>query len=634
MNSIRRIYILCIACAFFPLSAYSNDGIIQQPVELEEITVSGFSQRIAVQNQSLSVVTRNQIEERRNPSLLPVITEQVPALFTTARGVMGYSVANGSAGSMTIRGIGGSPTSGVLVLINARPQFMGLMGHPLADTYQTMMAERVEVITGPASAQYGSNAMGGVINIVTRKPLKDTVLTNTNLMYGSYNTFSAGANSSIRKGKFNSFVALDYGRTDGHRKNMDFEQLGAYAQFGYDFSKKWQTSADINITNFNTSNPGTVAVPMFDNDMDILRGTTSFSLTNKHRKTSGALQFFYNFGDHEINEGYTNAANRNNIPLVPRDYLFHSKDYMTGVSAYQYISIFNGRSLLTAKFDYQHFGGRVMSSFFDDRPTASVLDKTMNNIAGYLGLYHRFSWKFFADAGLRADYNQYFEKTQWIPHASLNYILNSNTQVRTTVSKGFRYPTIRELFYLPPRNPDLQPERLMNYEISATQDLLNKKLNLGLNLYYIKGDNSIQTVFAGGAPRFMNTGKVENYGLEISSQYRINQHFNISANYAWLNMEHKVIASPEHKLYAGVNYARQKWSASSGAQFVSGLYTELGNNPQTESFVLWNARASYRANRILEIFAKGENLLNQKYEINAGFPMPGATVFGGVNLTF
>lgn len=88
---------------------------------------------------------------------------------------MGYGVSTGAAGGMSLRGIGagvnaaGGPTTSLLVLIDGHPQYMGLMGHPIADAYQSMMAERVEVLRGPASVLYGSNAMGGVINIVTRK---------------------------------------------------------------------------------------------------------------------------------------------------------------------------------------------------------------------------------------------------------------------------------------------------------------------------------------------------------------------------------------------------------------------------------------------------------------------------------
>lgn len=96
---------------------------------------------------------------------------------------MGYGVSNGAAGGISLRGIGGSPTTGLLVLIDGHPQYMGLMGHPIADAYQSMLAEKVEVVRGPASVLYGSNAMGGVINIVTRRQREDGVRTGVRLGY-------------------------------------------------------------------------------------------------------------------------------------------------------------------------------------------------------------------------------------------------------------------------------------------------------------------------------------------------------------------------------------------------------------------------------------------------------------------
>ena len=92
---------------------------------------------------------------------------------------MGYGVSDGAAGSMNLRGIGGA--AGMLILIDGHPQYMGLMGHPIADAYQSMLAERVEVLRGPASVLYGSNAMGGVVNIVTRKIQQDGVKTGARI---------------------------------------------------------------------------------------------------------------------------------------------------------------------------------------------------------------------------------------------------------------------------------------------------------------------------------------------------------------------------------------------------------------------------------------------------------------------
>ena len=101
-----------------------------------------------------------------------------------------------------------------------------------------------------------------------------------------------------------------------------------------------------------------------------------------------------------------------------------------------------------------------------------------------------------------------------------------------------------------------------------------------------------------------------------------------------LLMENPVIAAPEHKFYAGANFSQGRWTVSTGLQYVEGLYTSVGKTETTENFVLWNLRASFRASKRLDIWARGENLLAQRYEIMAGYPMPRATVMGGININF
>ena len=126
---------------------------------LEEVVVTGTRYESDVRHLPLtvSVVGRNQIESSPSPSVLPVLTEQVPGMFVTSRGIMGYGVSGGAAGGMNLRGLGGG-SARLMVLVDGHPQYMGLMGHPIADAYQGMMAERVEVLRGPASVIYGSNA--------------------------------------------------------------------------------------------------------------------------------------------------------------------------------------------------------------------------------------------------------------------------------------------------------------------------------------------------------------------------------------------------------------------------------------------------------------------------------------------
>lgn len=619
------LFLSCLSSIVFGQNK-NNDIPTDTTYNLNEIVVTGSRNETNIRHipMTVSVINRSLIENSFEQSLLPILTEQVPGLFTTSRGVIGYGVSSGSAGGMSLRGIGGSPTTALLVLIDGHPQYMGLMGHPIADAYQTMMADKVEVLRGPSSVLYGSNAMGGVINIVTRKSKEDGIKNNIRIGYGSYNTLITEGSSSIRKGKLNAIVTASYNRTDGHRENIDFDQYGGYTKLGYDFNESWRAFADLNITHFNASNPGTISTPILDNDSKITRGMSSFSLENTHKNSSGALKLFYNWGRHKINEGYQAEGK-------PLDYRFNAKDMMFGITWYQSVSLFEGNHI-TAGFDYQSFGGKAWNYFVTNKNEESLSDKSENELAGYIDIRHTFGDFLTVNTGVRIDHHSH-TGTEYIPQGGISALLPNNMNIKAIVSKGFRNPTIRELYMFRPANPDLLPERLWNYELSFSQTILNNRLAYGANFFYINGDNIIQTIPVDGRPLNVNTGNIENWGVEVNGSLRVNENWGISANYTWLRMKYPVVASPEHKMYAGCNFSKGKWYISSGLQYISGLYTHI--DPETEeNFLLLNIRGNFQLHRTVSLYVKGENLLAQRYEINAGYPMPRATIITGINLNF
>ena len=623
----------CLISAVSLQAQTSKDSTkVARSYAINEVVVTGTRSETDVRHlpMTVSVVGRPQLEASQQTSVLPVLNLQVPGFFSTSRGVMGYGVATGASGQMSLRGIGGPaqaglPTTGLLVLIDGHPQYMGLMGHPIADAYQTMMAERVEVLRGPASVLYGSNAMGGVINIVTRKMQEDGIRTNINIGAGAYGSVQTEATNRIRKGRFSSTVTASYNRTDGHRADMAFEQYGGYAKLGYDFTDNWKVWGDVNVTRFNATNPGSVMKPYIDNDQRITRGMTSFALENHYEKTSGALSFFYNWGDHWINDGYQPGGE-------PLQYRFNSNDQMLGVSWYQSIQLFQGNRL-TVGADYFHFGGEAWNQFFDGHRETSA-DKSLNEVAGYVDFRQDIAAWLTLDAGARVDYHSQ-TGTEFIPQVGLAFHLPENAEIKAMASKGFRNPTIREMYMFPPQNPDLKPEKLWNYELSFSQRLMDNRLSYGLNVFYINGENLIIRLPNpnGSGMLNQNSGEIENWGAEANVGYQFNPVWSVMANYSWLHMENPVLASPEHKLYGGVNFRKGRWSASTGIQYVKGLYTDL-DAATKENFVLWDMQGSFKATNYLSFYVRGENLLAQRYEINAGYPMPKATFMGGVNINF
>ncbi len=613
-----------ISIGFGIMPAMAEEKIDTSAV-IKDVVVTGTRNQTDIRYLPLTISTvgRTQIEQRYETSLLPVLSEQVPGLFITSRGIMGYGLSTGSAGAMKMRGIGGSPTTDMLILIDGHPQYMGLMGHSLADAYQSLLAEKVEVIRGPGSVLYGSNAMGGVINIITRKQWNDGLNNHLRLAAGSFGTMAGNYTGMFKTGRFSGVLAAEYNRTDGHRSNMDFNQFTGYTKLAYQLSTPWKLSADLNITRFNSSNPGTESSPLIDNDAHITRGMTSASLTNDYRGTSGALTLYYNWGNHKVDDGYSIGAS-------PKTYLYRSDDEMWGANWYQTVCLLEGNRT-TVGFDYMHTFGRAWDDN-KDGTTTDIADKDADEVAGYVDFRQTLFDILTLDGGLRVDHYSH-SGTEWIPQIGASVILPGHSELKAMVSKGFRNPTLKDLYMFRPKNPDLSPEKMMNYELSFHEVLLDGRLKYGVNIFYIDADNLIETTMVDGKPLNTNTGALKNWGIESEISYRLSEAFNLSANYSYLHTDKPVTAAPRHKLYMEGSYTKDRWNLTTGIQWIGHLYTAV--SPETtEDFVLWNIRASYRLTNNVHLFVKGENLLAQEYEINAGFPMPRATFMGGVDINF
>ena len=602
-----------------------NLQLVEDTIPLNEVVVTGTRNAVDVRHlpMTVTVINRATLTEQHQTSILPTAMQMVPGLFVTSRSMMGYGVSTGAAGGINMRGITGGAGQ-LLVLIDGHPQYQGIYGHPIADSYQTLMADRVEVLRGPASVLYGSNAMGGVLNIVTRSMRQDGVKTNFNLGAGSYGTIQTEASNQVRSGKFSSTVAAQYGRTDNHRPRMGFEQYGGYMKLGYDLTEHWNTYVDADITHFNASYPGAESSPLYDADQWITRGMVSAALENHYGNTNGALSVYSNFGRHKIDDGTAD-------PSKPTQRFFRSKDALTGVSWYQSARLFEGNRL-TVGFDFQHIYGHA---YYTSKETGEVLDTPnkqsgkshRNEVAGYIDIRQDLLSWLTIDAGLRYDHHS-ITGSEWIPQAGVVVRPIPVGEIKLMASKGFRNPTMREMYLYPPSNEELQPERLWNYELSWRHRL--RQFSYGVNLFYIKGDNMIQTVNR----KNVNTGEIENYGAELEAQYSINPHWSLFTNHSLLHMENPVIAAPEYKGMLGVNYRQDRWNVIAGLQYINGLYTATGKNPCKEDFCLLNATVNYQLSRPITLWVRGENLLAQKYEINLGYPMPRATFMAGVNVNF
>ena len=575
---------------------------------------------------NVTQITSSEIDKTAESSLLPILVSKVPGLFVTERGFAGYGVSGGSAGSVNIRGVGQG--NKVLFMIDGQPQWAGVFGHSLADTYVANGVERVEVVKGPSSLLYGSNAMGGSVNIVTASQKEEGLTGRARAMFGSFSTQKFALSSGYRKGRFSANLSGQLDRSNGNRAGSAFWLANEFAQLKYAVSRHWNVAGMLDMTQSHADNPGTLQSPLENMWTDIFRGTGGIYVKNIYEKFDGGIQGYINWGRHNVDDG--------NAPgTAPKDYLFHSTDYNMGVTAYESFYLWQANTL-SAGIDFQHWGGHVWNTDKEDESIRSSEAKHhVNEVAGYVMMQQGF----FNDVlningGVRLQHGSTYGNV-WVPQAGIIVKPGHDSQIKGSFSKGFRAPNIRELYLYPPANPDLKPEYMLNYEVSYRQHFLDYRLMVGAALFYIDGRNMIQTVRVDGRPRNVNTGKFRNKGFEVEAAYSILTNLRASASWSYLHTDSENLYSPKNKLNAELSYSPGPFSFTVEEMSVWSMNT---GNPDgsKESYSLLNLRAAYTmAGKVpVTLSLKIDNITNKHYEIIYGCPMPGTTIMGGVEFKF
>ncbi len=382
------------------------------------------------------------------------------------------------------------------------------------------------------------------------------------------------------------------------------------------------------ITHFNASNPGLITALKFDNDQSITRGSANLVVENHYDKTSGAVSIYNNYGNHSIDDGYE-------MGKAPQTDLFRSRDAVAGVSWYQSV-LATPTTRITAGVDYQHIYGHAWYQNKETGATVTTGQRKMqsthaheNEVAGYADVRQEVTKYVTLSAGLRYDHHSQ-AGGEWIPQAGLVVRPIETGEFKFMFSKGFRNPTAKDMYLYKTANSDLRAESMLNYELSWRHRLLEDRLSYGVNLFLIDGDNMI--IVPAPMTPMVNTGEFRNMGVEVEAAWKAGNHWRLSTNHSYLHQDNPIVGAPDYKGYIGADCVYGKFSAAAGLQQLVGLYTQTGANSIQEDATLLHISLGYRICPQLKIWAKGENLLAQKYEINLGYPMPKATFMGGVTI--
>lgn len=593
--------------------------------QIDEIVVTGSNGAVGrnLQPYTVSTVTAAQIESTGKGQLLSALSGTVPGLFITERNILGFGISNGGAGGIKIRGVGGSPTNAVLMMVDGQPQFAGIFSHHVADFYTTEYVERVEVLRGPGSVLYGSNAMGGVINVITKESAREGSFTTLSTEYGSYNTWRSSATNMSRVGKFSSLVSLAYDRTDGTEENFDFNQKSLYAKVGYDISREWSARADYSLTGSIGNDP---IYARLDNPsatdiyhQNITRGEASLSFANNYGGMNGNVRTYYSYGNHYVDD--------------PRH--FHSLDDRFGIIAYENIALWNGANG-TVGFDFDTYTGEIPVSGGNGHTPgslATIRRKSITEYSPYIAMSQSLlRGRMILNGGLRMANSDRFG-TEWVPQCGVVLHPGGEWMIKGSFAKGYRNPSFKELYLYRMANADLSPEQMTNCEITVGKSF-SGVANVELTAFCSDGDNLIQVVDM----KNRNTGSFVNKGVEFSASAQAAENLSLRASYSYLHTSlDDLVAAPKNQFYVAVQWLPLSGlTVDASLKAVDRLY--VSPEERSEDFMLLGAKISYIAlrkadkSRLLELFTTFDNITDCSYTINRGYKMPGFTFSLGTKL--
>ncbi len=581
------------------------------PVVVTATKIAGAQKEIAA---SVTVIDQQTIQRAATHSAMDLVTNHVPGVYITQKSIMGYGVASAAAGEISIRGVGGSPVTGVLVLRDGRPDIMGMMGHPIPDAYTLDGVERIEVVRGPASFLYGTNAMGGVINIVSKEQKQDGFSSRLTGGIGNHNTKKLYAMHSGKIQQFDYHLTAANRQTDGHRTNANYENDSYTAHLGFKFSNQTGLDVNANLSNIYLIDPGPDTLASGGNDQwyDLRRAGADMTLSHHSRLGETYVRLHGNWGRHKIFDGW------------------RSNDHTIGVMLYHNTSFWRGHSC-TIGFDYKQYGGDAEDSVIQ-YPWIQYDARTMTEYAPYVHMQQLFLNRFILSAGVRNEHHELYGN-EWVPKVGLVTHLNNDLSLRLSAAKGFRSPAIRELYVFPPRNANLQPERLWNYEIGLSQRLSHWGI-LDAALFRAKGSNMIRMKGIPPNAQFVNSNAFVHSGYELSVQLMPLQNLQVASTWTKLDLQEETRQTPGKKLTLNLAYQWPPLLLQANVIHIMDLYGMDYHQMPLNDYTLVDLKSTINLFSFIDWSVSIENLFDKIYEIKPYYPMPGRTFMTEISFSY
>jgi len=617
----RRLVVILALIGFFSLVQAENlsdsDTLIVYNSS-DSIVVIGNRIATSVRNLAYSyqTISGELVQRLSSHSALELIDLSFPSAFVLENKVLGYGVGSDGAGILNLRGIGGKPNTGVLVLLNGHPDFMGIFGHPLPDVYGNQDIERVEVLAGPSSTVFGDHAQGGVVNLVTEPQFN--YLARLHFEIGSFGTqvYSFSLQKQINKNGL--FFTLRRQKSDGHVAQTRFESWHVQGGWQRQLNKTWQLTVQGRYVPYQFDDPArglrdTLNIGAY---AKIQRGTAEISLKNRSQRLQGAFQLYTNLGHHEFYDG------------------FKSNDYSYGFSVYQLLQ-YSAKLSLATGLDVIYYGGKAKNDFSflpNGKPVVNPEAHHLTSAGIYGVAFYTPLPQFTVKAGLRYQYNS-LPLNQLSPFAGISYTMASGINLYLNYQTGFRTPTLMELYLFPSANDQLKNEQVQSVEVGSSFRYSNSG-NLRLAFFKNRLTDLIQALPNPIPPplvQFVNGPKSNQWGAEVQLVQQLLPGLTLQLAYAYLDPDELTAYNPKQQYKFLFNFEKGDFYANVYGKYVKKLFAANQNQLPLPDYKVFNLQAGVKLNKF-DLYLRVLNAFDEDYKTRPDLVAPGRQLRAGVSV--
>lgn len=607
----------------------------EQPAPLGEIVVTATRDEVPLEQvgSSITVITAKEIEQQQLRTVADAL-RMVPGLDVKQSGAYG--------GSTSVFMRGAKPEHTLVVLDGVEMNDPTAIGAAYDFANVTVdNIERIEVLSGPQSTLYGSHAMGGVINIITKRgdgKLKAYFAAEGGSHYTAKETAGVSGGTSLLQyalniSRFDTSGISAANSKNGNPENDPYQNSTVSAQLGstpldnldFDVAVRYSTSrADLD---------GYSTIPPFS--FSDIRGYHA-NADQLYLRAEGNLSLVNNLWDQKLGLSFNDSK----------------RAYSDGY-------FYNGQSL---KFDWQHVLHLHKTNDFtlgverkDEYATTDGMDEkhaATNSI--YLQDQIKLFDSWFTTLGVRVDDHNRFGTEATYRFTTAYLVKQAGTKIRGSYGSGFRSPSLYELYapalplwFFLGGSANLKPEKSTGWDLGVEQALPVMKAHLSATWFRNNFKDMIRymTNPVTWNSYYDNVDKAHSQGVELTVSLQPLEELALKATYTYTETKDDTAGStsygkqwsyrPKNKLTFDANYRFiQQANLNLGLVYVGTRYDDAANTRKMKDYLLMNLAGSYDVTKNLQLFGRIENLFDRQYEEVAGYGTPGIGAYAGVKVSF